>query len=170
MKRILLAFAVVACLFSCSSDDEDDVTSKLLQVGTEAPDFTLVTDDEYNGMKLSSFRGKRVVIEFWRSSCPDCRSVTNAVKSLYESYASDDLVFMGVSFDKDIDEWQSYVEKNNMSWIQYHDENLDTSKSLKLIYGINWVPTFYVIDENGLVEYATIEVKDLSNKLASLAQ
>lgn len=163
--------AVVACLFSCSDgEDADDVAAKLLKVGVEAPDFTLVTDDAYNGKTLSSFRGKRVVIEFWRSSCPDCRSVTNSVKSLYTQYASDDLVFLGVSFDKDVDDWKSYVEKNGMAWIQYHDQYLDTSNSLKLSYGITWVPTFYVIDKEGRVEYATIEVSELSAKLAELTE
>lgn len=167
--KLMLAVATVLGFNACASDDSDlDEEAQFLSVGTVAPDFTFETLDDYNGMKLSSFQGSYVVIEFWRSSCPDCRAVTNDVKALYADYQPRGVVFIGVSRDKDKDQWQSYYTQNGMSWIQHYEGDLGTSSSLKSRYNISWVPTFYLIDKEGKVLYATCYVSRLREALLEI--
>lgn len=172
MNRFLIAMALVLGFLSCSSGDDEDYDDQatFLEVGTEAHDFTFTTDAYPDGVSLSSFRGKYVMIEFWRASCPDCQKVTYRVKELYQSYASENVVFMGVSFDKDKSVWSNYVAAQGMSWLQYYEGNLDSSESLKQRYKISWVPTFYLIDTEGKVLYATTNVNKMEVKLKEVAE
>jgi len=166
-NRLLLALVLVVSLIAgCSSEEEDlDLEAKFLSIGAAAPDFMLVTDDGYNGKRLSSFYGSYVVMEFWRSTCPDCREVTRVVKALYESYSNNGVIFIGVSEDTDTDKWKSYISDNGLAWIQCHDPSLKLSVPLKTQYGVSWVPTFYLIDKDGTVLYATCYVERLESVL-----
>lgn len=170
--KLMLAAAMMSGFMACSSGDDADLDeeSSFLAVGTAAPDFTLVTDDEHNGKRLSSFRGSYVVMEFWRSTCPDCRGVTQTVKALYGSYSPKGVAFIGVSVDTDVGKWRSYIDDNGLEWIQFHDSNYDSADALKNYYAVSWVPTFYLIDKEGMVLYATCYVERLGAALAKAVE
>lgn len=169
--KIMLSLAAALCLNACSSGDSDlDEEAEFLSTGTVAPDFTFETLDDYNGRTLSSLRGSYVMIEFWRSTCPDCQRATNAVKALCADYSPKGVVFVGVSRDKDKSQWQNYYTQNGMSWIQHYEGDLGSSSSLKSLYHISWVPTFYLIDTEGKVLYATCYVDRMREALAKVAE
>lgn len=172
MNKFLLIISAVLSLVSCVTEggSEDDVTSKLLETGTVAPDFTMHSDSYPDGITLSSFRGKYVLLEFWRANCPDCQAVSGTIKELYGRYGGGNIVFIGVSFDPDTDVWKNYIKENGLSWIQYHDENLDSAATLKNVYGIRWVPTFYLIDKEGHIVFGTIEAKNLEKELEKVKE
>lgn len=56
-------------------------------------------------MKLSSFRGKYVLIDFWASWCEPCRKEIPNIKQVYNSFADKGLVVIGVSVDQHEGEW-----------------------------------------------------------------
>ena len=76
---MLLPLLLLAGLFSACTvggDDDPDYNERLLQRGEVAPDFTIITDEYPDGIALAGLRGSYVLIEFWRSTCGDCRDVT----------------------------------------------------------------------------------------------
>ena len=66
--------------------------------GKAAPDFTLATLDG-NKVKLSDFRGKAVLLNFWATWCPPCKVEMPWFEQLQKQYASDGLVVLGVAMD-----------------------------------------------------------------------
>lgn len=169
MKKFLYVIALVFCLGSCvlNDDSEDEVSKNLLDVGTEAPDFMIYTNDNPEGFLFSTLRGKCVVLEFWRSWCSDCQAAEPTVKALHTQYASNDTVFVGVSFDTDSTAWQGYIDEHELNWIQFTELKAMKESPVAALYGVKWTPTFYIIDAKGKIEYGTIEVDDLAKELAS---
>ena len=88
MKKII----VLALLFCCSAANAQ------VNVGEAAPEFSL---PGANGdtIKLSSFRGKIVMIDFWASWCGPCRIANPHVVKLYEKYKDKGFEVLGISID-----------------------------------------------------------------------
>ena len=78
-RGMLLPLLMMAGLLSACTiggEDDTDYGERLLQAGEVAPDFTIITDEYPDGIALAGLRGSYVLIEFWRSTCGDCRDVT----------------------------------------------------------------------------------------------
>lgn len=173
-KRLYTIAALLLCIAASvmaqSADDERRYLSTLLKPGTVAPDFAFENTDSAAGLRLSSLRGRYVVLDFWASWCPDCRRDIPEVKKLVERFASDSIVFVGVSFDKDKDVWQKCVRDSAMTWLQHSEllpwKETRTSKD----YSISWIPTIYIIDPDGRVAMAALKAERLSPALRSLVE
>ena len=177
MKKMLwMAVVLMASVLSLSAQEAtEDIDVKyaanLLKPGTEAPDFEIQNNDSVKGVKLSNFRGKYVVLEFWASWCPDCRKDMPEVKALYEQYGKQGVQFIGVSFDTDKAAWSNYIDKNNLSWL-HTSELVKWKKGTKIDqdYHVQWIPTYYLLDTEGKVVLGTVQPKKVGAKLAELAE
>ena len=173
-SRIMAAMlaAVSLCLAACTfgGDDETDYDSTMLAAGTVAPVFTMFTDEEPDGISLAQLRGGYVLIEFWRSGCRDCQAVTGRMKELHETYAPQGVTFVGVSFDTNVDDWRKYVEDNGLNWMQHCEQKAVSESTVGSAYNIRWVPTFYLIDPEGKVEFATIDIEKMAEKLKTIGK
>jgi peroxiredoxin len=111
-----------------------------------APDFQVTT---IKGQTVSSadFRGKVVVLDFWTTWCPPCRASVPEIKELSRKYPSDKLVVLSVSADKDDKQWREFIEKKNMDWLQYRDEDGHVLRAM----GVHAFPTYLVIDTEGVI-------------------
>ena len=146
-------------------EDDTDYGERLLQAGEVAPDFTIITDEYPDGIALAGLRGNYVLIEFWRSTCGDCRDVTPDMKRIYSTYAPRGLVVLGVSFDQNEDEWRAYIEENGLGWMQHREQTTASESPVGTAYHIDWTPTFYLIDPQGRIDLATIYVDDGEKRL-----
>ena len=168
-SRIIAAMlaAVALCLSACTfgGDDEPDYDATTLAVGTTAPVFTMYTDEYPDGISLAQLRGGYVLVEFWRSGCRDCQAVTERMKELYDTYAPQGITFVGVSFDTDVDAWRTYVEDNGLDWMQHYEQKSASESAVAAAYNIRWVPTFYLIDPEGNVAFATISIEKMADEL-----
>ncbi len=171
VKQIMAVAALLTCLSACviDSDSDDYGGEGLLEEGTVAPDFMIYTDDFPDGFALSSLRGRYVVLEFWASWCPDCQAATPDMKNLYDTFASEDMVFVGFSLDTDEADWRAYIKENEMNWLQYCEFIPWKDSAVASAYHVNWIPTVYLIDKEGRVLFAADDISEMKDYLNSLS-
>jgi peroxiredoxin len=128
-------------------------------VGQPAPDFELVSN-KGNKVKLSSFRGKVVLLDFWTSWCNPCIKSFTGLKQVYEKYNGDQFEMIGFSVDKDKQAWEKSINTNNLPWMQLVDlKGADgiTPKD----YGIMFIPALFLIDKKGNIAGTNLHGKKL---------
>lgn len=137
-----------------------------VQVGSEAPDFTL-PDVDGNPVSLSSFRGKYVLVDFWAAWCPDCRKENPNIVAAWEKYKNKNFAVLGVSLDRNRDQWLAAIEKDKLAWTQVSDLKYWSSEAA-VLYCIRWIPMSFLIDPEGKIVAVGLEGEDLHNKLEEL--
>lgn len=168
--RILLAFVILAASsvgLNAQTHEDVDLDLKyaadMLKPGTAAPDFTL-KDINGKSVSLSDFKGRKVVLQFWASWCPDCRAEMPLIKSMQAHTDPSEIVFMAVSFDRSEDAFTSYVTKNELGGVQLYDPAGMRDSDIAKSYKITWIPSLYLIDEKGKVTLVTV----VADKLAKV--
>lgn len=122
---------------------------KKTQEGAPAPDFTQL-DPNGKPVKLSDFRGKYVLLDFWASWCGPCRRENPNVVKAYNAYKDKGFTVLGVSLDKpdDREKWLAAIEKDGLPWTQVSDLKAWENEAAKL-YEVNAIPMNFLIDPNG---------------------
>ena len=137
-----------------------------VQVGSVAPDFTL-PDVDGNPVNLSSFRGKYVLVDFWAAWCPDCRKENPNIVAAWEKYKDKNFAVLGVSLDRNRDQWLAAIEKDGLKWTQVSDLKYWSSDAA-VLYCIRWIPMSFLIDPEGKIVSIGLEGEELHNKLEEL--
>jgi len=137
-----------------------------VQIGSIAPDFTL-PDTDGNPVSLSSFRGKYVLVDFWAAWCPDCRKENPNIVAAWGKYKDKNFAILGVSLDRQKDQWLAAIEKDNLTWTHVSDLKYWNCEAA-VLYCIRWVPTSFLIDPEGKILSIGLEGEDLHNKLEEL--
>lgn len=150
-----------------SADLDAKYATELLKPGTMAPEIELRTLDGKE-FRLSSLKGKYVVIDFWASWCPDCRKDAPAIIALYDKFKSKGVEFVGVSFDKNKESWQNGVGKLGIEYTQVSDLKHMRESAVAQAYHIKWIPSIYVVDPEGKVALSTVVSDKVSAYLHSV--
>ena len=137
-----------------------------VQVGSVAPDFTL-PDVDGNPVSLSSFRGKYVLVDFWAAWCPDCRKENPNIVAAWDKYKDKNFAVLGVSLDRNRDQWLAAIEKDGLKWTQVSDLKYWSSDAA-VLYCIRWIPMSFLIDPEGKIIAVGLEGEELHNKLEEL--
>jgi peroxiredoxin len=121
-----------------------------VDVGSLASDFTL--PDLFTGepRSLSDLRGYVVLLDFWASTCPPCRSSMPHLEDLRSRFAEDGLVVVAVNVDASAEAARQFVEEGG-----YEDFILlrDADESIRALYDVVGIPHTYVIDRQGIIRY-----------------
>ena len=141
MKRILaiaLGLFVFTGLFAQEQDLDAQYATELLKPGTPAPDFTL-NDINGNPVSLKDFRGRKVVLVFWASWCPDCRAEVPEVKAMQAAADPSKVAFVSVSFDRTEEAWKKYVKENEMGGVQLFDASGKKDSKVGELFHVKWI-------------------------------
>lgn len=176
MKKFLCIVGMVLGLSFClnaqnntSEDLDAQYAVNLLKKGEKAPDFAIPTP-EGKTVKLSDYKGKYVVLDFWASWCKDCRADLPAVKAAYEKYSKKGVVFIGISFDDDREAWTGAIKEFGLKYTQVSEMKKWRRTDISPLYKIDWIPTMYVIDPKGKVVLATVESDKMVKALEQLTK
>ncbi|XRG80074.1 TlpA disulfide reductase family protein [Rossellomorea sp. GAMAL-10_SWC] len=124
-----------------------------VQVGQQAPDIQLMTLDEKK-VNLSSFKGKKVILNFWATWCPPCQDEIPALEKFHQEHKGIEMIGVAdyIGEKKDLNFIKNFVNKNSMNYRILIDENGDNFRK----YGVISIPTTYFINPNGEVVFKQI--------------
>lgn len=117
--------------------------------------------------KLSDLKGKFILLEFWSSNCGPCRKENPKLKELYDKYHGSGFEIYAVSADVSEIMWKKAIEKDKLEWINVSELN-GTKNTAFLTYGVNEMPTNYLIDPNGIIIGKNIRKHQLEAKLLEI--
>ena len=137
-------------------------------IGATAPDFTQ-NDVNDVPVKLSSFRGKYVLLDFWASWCGPCRQENPNVVKAYNRYKDKNFTILSVSLDKadSRNSWLTAIRNDGLTWTQVSDLKFWDNEAAKLYY-VTSIPANFLIDPNGKIVARDLRGDDLENKLEQL--
>ena len=127
----------------------------LLAPGTQAPDFTLA-DLDGKPVKLSDFRGRCVVLDFWASWCPDCRAEIPELKQLAAESDPAAVQFVSVSFDRAFETLRAFVAEQQLPGTQLFEPAGKADSAIGAAFGVKWIPSLYLIGPDGSVLLSTV--------------
>lgn len=142
--------------------------ARKLAVGALAPDFTQ-NDPSGKPVKLSDFRGKYVLVDFWASWCGPCRQENPNVVANYNQYKNKGFRVLGVSLDQPNghDAWLKAIDTDGLAWTQVSDLKGWKNEAAQL-YDIQAIPQNLLIGPEGRIVAKNIRGEELSQKLAAV--
>jgi len=146
-----ILIAMMAIAMYQAFDKKEDPSTKAeaavdgLKTGVKAPDFELKTLTGET-VKLSEFKGKKVMWNFWATWCGPCKAEMPAMQQL-STEVGDDVAILAVNIDPQLDV-QGFVDENGITFPIL----LDTDDKINSLYQIVAIPTTYFIDSKGIIQ------------------
>lgn len=118
-----------------------------LQAGDKAPDFKLTGAFGGEG-KLSDYRGKVVLLNFWATWCAPCIQEMPSLQRLFRGFGGPDFEIVAVSLDAEgATVVQNFAERNRLEF----SLAVDPEKVTESLYGLTGLPETYLIDGDGVI-------------------
>ena len=116
------------------------------KVGEMAPDFVLTTI-ENRDIKLSDYRGKIILLNFWATWCGPCKLEIPVLKSMHDRLEKEGTVILAVNTQDSFENALSFASNNKLNFTVPVDPRGIVAKS----YNVHGIPTTFFIDEKGVI-------------------
>lgn len=118
--------------------------------GNIAPEFDLKTLDE-ESVKLSDFRGKKLIVNMWATWCPPCRAEMPDMQKFYDKYKDEDVAILAVNMttsEKSVDDISKFLNEFEITFSVV----LDEQNKVAMTYQTFALPASYIIDSKGIIQ------------------
>ena len=119
----------------------------LSRPGKRSPGFR-APDVDGKVHTLADFRGKYVYIDMWATWCGPCKREMPYLKALEEEFKDAEIVFVGLSVDKDKAAWENMVRQGELTGVQLY---LGTGSRFQEGYRVEAIPRFILLDKEGVI-------------------
>ena len=134
-----------------------------LRIGKVAPEIDGKDGDDKQ-LKLSDYRGRVVVVDFWATWCGPCMALVPHEKELVERLKDKPFAFLGVNADQEKQDLIDVAKKKEITWRNFWDGEGEIQKQ----WGIQYYPTIFVIDHKGVIRYKDVREKALDEAVDQL--
>jgi thiol-disulfide isomerase/thioredoxin len=135
--------------------------------GAIAPDLEF-ENPEGKKIKLSSLRGKVVLIDFWASWCGPCRRENPAVVAAYNKFKDKGFDIYSVSLDQDKGRWIGAITQDGLVWKSHVSDLKGWQSAASAIYGVQSIPAQFLLDKEGRIIAKNLRGDQLSEKLSEI--
>lgn len=138
-----------------------------VSVGKMAPEIDL-KDPNGKSIKLSSLKGKVVLLDFWASWCGPCRMEMPNVVAAYKKYKDKGFTVYSVSLDKDATAWKNSIGALGMTWENQVSDLKFWQSAAAATYGVQGIPAAFLLDREGKIVATNLRGAALDEKIGEL--
>lgn len=179
--KITSIYLTLLCFvfFDSCKTNKDSKVSKVtidvvegLNLGNKAPEITM-ENPKGEIIKLSSLKGKLVLIDFWASWCMPCRAENPVVVEAYKKYQNSlfkngkGFDIMSVSLDNNKSAWTKAIEDDKLTWSTHVSDLGGWNNAAAKQYNVNGIPTNVLVDGNGIIIAKNLRGEDLAKAIDS---
>jgi len=141
MKKITITFMGFALLLVSQ-------LSLAVGIGDQAPDFKIPRLETKGQIDLKRYRGKVVYVDFWASWCGPCRQSLPILNQIRKDYRSKGFEVIAINLDEEREDAMAFLKQFPVSYPTARD----TTGKVPESYGLQGMPTAYLVDKKGRVQ------------------
>ncbi|MBU3010463.1 TlpA family protein disulfide reductase [Polaribacter vadi] len=153
MKKIIYLFVFLS-FYSCKKNDikqNDIIIEKENSINLNQINFDNYLFNTLNNQqeKIELEKGKKYILDFWYLECPPCVKQHQEIKEHQNLLAKNNIEVIGVSIDRNLENWISYINKHQYNWKNYNQYSQENE--IKTDYKIKLFPTYLYINDEGVI-------------------
>ena len=157
--RTILFFIILQVMLLYKSNAQSIFSSQNLEIALPSLKGDMI--------RLSDYKGKVILIDFWASWCGPCRLSNKNLVKIYDKYKKKGFEIFGVSIDENFKAWEKAVKTDKVTWVQVIDKG-GWQAGTAMKWNVSYLPTTYLISTDGKLIARDPDKKELEKLLDNL--